>query len=166
MPSSQRARRCGLRVAFVVALRCVRRCWLRIGFVAVRTPLWVAHCFCRIRQNIVYLQHFVALRCVRRCWLRIAFVAVRTPLWVAYCLVASERTSSICSISCFCGAYAAVGCALPSLQCARRCGLRIAFVASDRSSYFYDKKYVPEGSSSIPVVWYNSPRKWVQLCNS
>ena len=44
-------------------------------------------------------------------------------------------------MSLLCGACAAAGCALPSshipknfvaLQCARRCGLRIAFVASER----------------------------------
>ena len=76
----QCARRCGLRIAFVASecLRISLRCGacaavgraLRLSQPnaeefrgsAVRTPLWVAYCVCRIRmlKNIVSLKHFVA----------------------------------------------------------------------------------------------------------
>ena len=146
----QCVRRCGPRVAVValecetfVALQCVRRCGLRIGVQglrcsAARTPVRATHCVRCIRIP----KNFVALPCVRRCGLRAVIVAAECP-----------RTSLLCS------AHAAAGCALPSshpntavhtpkwvaycmcrirvlqnlvsLQRARRCGPRVAFVAPE-----------------------------------
>ena len=67
---------------------------------AVRAPLWAAHC----RDCSPCTETFVALQCARCCGLRVVFVA-------------SDRPSI-----------------LFPLRRARRCGLRVVFIASDNPS--------------------------------
>ena len=60
---------------------------------AVRAPLWAAHC----RDCSPCTETFVALQCARCCGLRVVFVASDRP---TFCFL--------------CGAHAAVGCSLSS----------------------------------------------------
>jgi len=87
----QRARRCGLRVAFV-ASECRRLSLLRSAH--------AMGCVLRLlRSNAEEFRFFAPFRCS----------AMRAPLWAAHCCVASECRR----MSLLCIAHAAVGCSLP-----------------------------------------------------
>ena len=74
------------------------------------------------RTNFVALQPLWAARCLRRIRQPRLFVslAVRAPLWAAHCRDCSPCTETFVA-----------------LQCARCCGLRVVFVASDRPSILF-----------------------------
>ena len=95
-----------------VSLQCVRRCGLRIAwllpndrtnFVALQ-PLWAARCLRRIRQPRLFVS-----------------LAVRAPLWAAHCRDCSPPCTET----------------FVALECARCCGLRVVFIASDRPSILF-----------------------------
>ena len=103
-------------------------------------PLWAAHCLRRIRvpQNVVSLQR------ARRCGLRVALShpnaaecrlpAARAPLWAACCHPNTECRGSavraqLWAAHCLCRIRVPQNGVAP--QCVRRCGLRIAFDASE-----------------------------------
>ena len=88
-------RRCGLRIAWLLPNA-------RTNLVALQ-PLWAARCLRRIRQPRLF-----------------ACLAVRAPLWAAHC-----RDCSPCAET------------FVAVQCARCCGLRVVFVASDRPSILF-----------------------------
>ena len=94
-----------------VSLQCVRRCGLRIAWLLPND-----------RTNFVALQPLWAARCLRRIRQPRLFVslAVRAPLWAAHCRDCSPCTETFVA-----------------LQCARCCGLRVVFVASDRPSILF-----------------------------
>ena len=73
-------------------------------------------------MNFVALQPLWAARCLRRIRQPRLFVslAVRAPLWAAHCRDCSPCTETFVA-----------------LQCARCCGLRVVFVASDRPSILF-----------------------------
>ena len=97
--------------------------------------------------------NFVAMRRVRRCGLRVAFVAhtqefrcsaVRTPLWATPCLRRIRTPKNFVSLAVRAPLWAAHcrDCSpctetFVALQCARCCGLRVVFVASDRPSILF-----------------------------
>ena len=119
----QRARRCGLRVAFV-ASECRRLSLLCSAHAAVGCVLRL------LLPNAEEFRLFAPFRCS----------AMRAPLWAAHCCVASEcRRMSLLCIAYLTnitnttkvpsrGSHGSSNLVAP--QCVRRCGLRIAFVAS------------------------------------